>query len=99
MDAAASSNIGKIGGDPTTRSSPVRRLSPSLLAFACTTTFAGQAIAAKLDHTELTLYRSDDSSLFSADNAGPIHSGFAVAREPRTIDLKGGTQDVSINGL
>jgi hypothetical protein len=99
MDAAASSNIGKIGGDPTTRSSPVRRLSPSLLAFACATTFAGQAIAAKLDHTELTLYRSDDSSLFSADNAGAIHSGFAVAREPRTIDLKGGTQDVSINGL
>jgi hypothetical protein len=77
----------------------VPRLSPSLLAFACATAFAGQASAAKLDHTELTLYRSDDSSLFSADNAGAIHSGFAVAREPRVIDLKAGIQDVSINGL
>lgn len=77
----------------------MRRLSPSLLAFACATAFAGQAVAATLDHTELTLYRSDDSSLFSADNNGSVSSGYAVAREPRSLNLKSGMQDVSLSGL
>jgi len=77
----------------------VRRLSPSLLAFACATALAGQAAAATLDHTELTLYRSDDSSLFSADNNGSVSSGYAVAREPRVLDLKAGVQDVNLGGL
>ena len=77
----------------------MRRLSPTLLAFACATAFAGQAVAATLEHTELTLYRSDDSSLFSADNNGSVSSGYAVAREPRALDLKNGTQDVSLSGL
>jgi hypothetical protein len=91
--------MGKIGGDPTKGVRPMRRPSPSLLAFACATAFAGQAAAATLDHTELTLYRSDDSSLFSADNNGSVSSGYAVAREPRALDLKSGVQDVSLSGL
>ena len=77
----------------------MRRLSPSLLAIACATAFAGQAAAATLNHTELTLYRSDDSSLFSADNNGSVSSGYAVAREPRVLDLKAGVQDVNLGGL
>ncbi|HEX7817021.1 DUF4139 domain-containing protein [Dyella sp.] len=77
----------------------MRRLSFTLLPLACATAFAGQASAAQLNHTELTLYRSDDSSLFDAGNSGAVRSGFALAREPRTLDLQSGTQDISIGGL
>ncbi|HEY9130721.1 MAG TPA: DUF4139 domain-containing protein, partial [Dyella sp.] len=77
----------------------MRRSLPTLLAFASAVALSGQAFAATPDRTELTLYRSDDSSLFSADNSGAIASGFALAREPRTLDLQSGTQEISLHGL
>ncbi|RDD79955.1 DUF4139 domain-containing protein [Dyella tabacisoli] len=67
----------------------------ALACIAATTT----ATAAPADHTELTLYRSDDAALFGTGDGGNVQAGYAVAREPRQLDLKSGVQDLSIGGL
>nr|WP_279237541.1 DUF4139 domain-containing protein [Dyella sedimenti] len=59
---------------------------------------AADAIAAPAN-TTLTLYRSDSPTLFGADNGGGVSAGYAVAREPRQLQLKAGTQDISLGGL
>lgn len=56
------------------------------------------AQAATTDATSITVYRSDDASLFNNDGA-PMNSGYAMVREPRRLDLTSGTQDVSLGGL
>ncbi len=56
------------------------------------------AQAATTDAPSITVYRSDDASLFNSDGA-PLDSGYAMVREPRRLDLKAGTQDVSVGGL
>lgn len=68
------------------------------LAVAIATAASAGAIAAPAS-TSLTLYRSDDNALYSAGDSGSVQSGHAVARETRQLDLKAGTQDVSLNGL
>jgi hypothetical protein len=68
------------------------------LAFAMAAGTGAGAIAAPAS-TTLTLYRSDDAALFSAGDSGSVHAGYAVAREPRQLDLKAGTQDISLGGL
>ena len=72
---------------------PLRTLALAILA----STSAG-ALAAPAT-TSLTLYRSDDNALYSAGDNGSVPSGHAVARETRQLDLKAGTQDISLDGL
>lgn len=50
------------------------------------------------EQTALTVYRSDDSALFSADG-GNVNAGYAVAREPRQLQLKSGEQQLALGGL
>lgn len=69
------------------------------LAVACAAAFAGGAAAAPSDRTELTLYRSDDAALFTGGDGGSVGSGYAMAREPRRLELKQGVQDLSLGGL
>nr|WP_266156649.1 DUF4139 domain-containing protein [Dyella silvatica] len=68
------------------------------LALACIAATTSVA-AAPADHTELTLYRSDDAALFGAGDNGAVQAGYAVAREPRQLELKSGVQDLSLGGL
>lgn len=68
------------------------------LAFAILTATSAGAFAAPTN-TALTLYHSDDNALFSAGDSGAVPSGNATAREPRELDLKAGTQDISLGGL
>jgi hypothetical protein len=68
------------------------------IAFAIAAGMATVATASTVP-TSLTLYRSDDSALFSAADNGSVQAGYAVAREPRQLQLKAGVQDVSLGGL
>ena len=56
------------------------------------------AQATTTDGPSITVYRSDNASLFNND-AAPIDSGYATIREPRRVDLKVGTQDIHLGGL
>jgi hypothetical protein len=67
-----------------------RRL-PCLLILAV---LAGHAAA-----TDLTLYRSDNDALYAASGDGAVDDGYAVVHEPRTLTLKAGVQDLSLDGL
>lgn len=69
---------------------------PLLLALAAAATTAAAATSAP---TSLTLYRSDDAALFSAGDGGDVQAGYAVAREPRQLQLKAGLQDIRLGGL
>ena len=78
----------------------MQRLSMQNLALACATVLAsGAAYAADTDHSELTLYRSDDAALYASSSDGTINSGHAVVREQRTLSLKSGSQDMVIGSL
>ncbi|WP_233523318.1 DUF4139 domain-containing protein [Dyella solisilvae] len=68
------------------------------LAFAIATSSCTAAAAAPTA-TSLTLYRSDDAALYSAGDSGSVGAGYAVAREPRELQLKAGMQDISLGGL
>jgi hypothetical protein len=68
----------------------------TLLAICLLGAFAGTATAAQPN--ELTLYRSDDASLFGNDGA-PVQAGYALVREQRTLQLDKGVQDVALGGL
>ncbi len=70
-----------------------------LLAFAFAVAATTTAAAASAASTSLTLYRSDDASLFSAGDGGNVQAGYAVAREPRELQLKAGMQDLRLGGL
>lgn len=59
-------------------------------------TLATGATAA--DHSDITIYRSDDASLFANDGAS-VSAGYAMVREPRSLDLAAGVQDVQLGGL
>ncbi|MGN6705541.1 MAG: DUF4139 domain-containing protein [Rhodanobacter sp.] len=69
-----------------------------LLAFACLTALAGAANAQTADSTALTLYRSDNPSLY-ASQGGEVGAGYAVVREQRSLTLAAGTHDVTIGNL
>jgi len=67
-----------------------------VLAIACAV--ALPAFAAD-ERTALTLYRADGDQLFSTGGDAVSGDGYAVVHERRAFDLKGGTQDLSIDGL
>ncbi|SFS01132.1 hypothetical protein SAMN05216570_1493 [Dyella sp. OK004] len=72
----------------------------STLAMACAAAMVTTVAAAPSgERTELTLYRSDDASLFNAGDGASVDAGYAVAREPRRLELKAGVQDLSLGGL
>jgi hypothetical protein len=47
----------------------------------------------------LTLYRSDSAALYTAAGDGSLGEGHAVVREQRTLQLKTGTQDITLGDL
>lgn len=67
-----------------------------VLAVACA--IALPAFAAD-ERTALTLYRADGDALFSTGGDAVSGDGYAVVHERRAFDLKGGAQDLSIDGL
>jgi len=67
-----------------------------VLAIACAV--ALPALAAD-ERTALTLYRADGDQLFSTGGDAVSGDGYAVVHERRAFDLKGGVQDLSIDGL
>lgn len=67
-----------------------------VIAIACAV--ALPAFAAD-ERTALTLYRADGDQLFSTGGDAVSGDGYAVVHERRSFDLKGGTQDLSIDGL
>src|ERR1700749_2750157 len=67
-----------------------------VLATACAV--ALPAFAAD-ERTALTLYRADGDQLFSTGGDAVSGDGYAVVHERRAFSLKGGTQDLSIDGL
>lgn len=69
---------------------------PLVLAIACAV--ALPAFAAD-ERTALTLYRADGDQLFSTGGDAVSGDGYAVVHERRAFDLKGGTQDLTIDGL
>jgi hypothetical protein len=83
---------------PPERSSTVIPVPLRTLALAILASTSAGALAAPAT-TSLTLYRSDDNALYSAGDNGSVPSGHAVARETRQLELKAGTQDLSLDGL
>lgn len=59
-------------------------------------TLATGAVAA--EHGEITIYRSDDTALFGNDGAS-VPAGYALVRQPRTVNLTAGVQDIHLGGL
>lgn len=55
--------------------------------------------AASTDNTAMTLYRSDNSALYSSTSQGAVDAGYAIIHEPRRLDLRSGKQTVNIDGL
>ena len=68
------------------------------LALAVASAIALPAFAAD-DRTALTLYRAEGDQLFATSGDAISGDGYAVVHERRPFDLKGGTQDLSIDGL
>ena len=60
---------------------------------------AGISNAHAADGTELTLYRSDNASLYASSGDGNVDGGYAVVREQRSLMLTAGTHDVVIGDL
>jgi hypothetical protein len=74
-------------------------MSRRLLALAIASAVALPAIAAQGERTALTLYRADSDQLFSTGGDAVSGDGYAVVHERRAFDLKGGSQDLAIDGL
>lgn len=76
----------------------IRRL-PHPLATACLLALAAAAPVHAADHSELTIYRSDNPALYASQSDTAEPSGYAVVREQRTLQLTAGSQDVVIGNL
>ena len=74
-------------------------MSRRFLALAIASAIALPAIAATGERTALTLYRSDGDQLFATNGDAVSGDGYAIVHERRAFDLKGGAQDLSIDGL
>lgn len=76
-------------------------MSRLLLALAVATTTAAPAVVLAADNgaTDITIYRSSDSSLFSAASDGSVDAGHAVVHEQRKLHLESGTHDMVISNL
>ncbi|WP_036111423.1 MULTISPECIES: DUF4139 domain-containing protein [Luteibacter] len=73
-------------------------MSRRILVLAIASAVALPAFAAG-ERTSLTLYRADGDQLFAANGDAVSAEGYAVVHERRVFDLKGGTQDLAIDGL
>lgn len=72
-------------------------LKPSLAVligclFTAPATFAATGV-------DLTLYRNDSPTLFSAQGDGAVNEGYAVAHERRTLSVQSGVHDLVVGGL
>lgn len=54
--------------------------------------------AAAADRSDITIYRSDDASLFANDGSH-AQAGYAMVREPRSLNLAAGVHDAHLTGL
>jgi hypothetical protein len=68
------------------------------LAIACAV-FCSAPLAQAADHASITLYRSDNSSLYASHGDSTVDDGYAVVREQRSIDLQAGIHDVVLGDL
>lgn len=59
----------------------------------------GTAMAQESNRTHLTIYRSDNARLFAADTHGPVQAGLTAVHESRSVDLDGGRQTITLDGL
>lgn len=67
------------------------------LGSLCCGLAAMPALAA--DGASLTLYRSDSPALYTSHGEGKVDDGHAVVREQRTLTLKRGVQDLTLDKL
>src|SRR5699024_1337795 len=74
-------------------------MSRTLLALATVAAVAAPALAHGDDATDLTIYRSNNSSLFTASSEGAVDAGHADVHEQRTLHLTSGTHATVINTL
>jgi hypothetical protein len=74
-------------------------MSRRLLVLAIAGAIALPAFAATDERTALTLYRAEGDQLFATNGDAVSGDGYAVVHERRNFDLKGGAQDLSIDGL
>lgn len=70
---------------------------PTLLTLAITAATAMPAMAA--DAIDLTVYRSDDASLFTSNDYGPSGAGYALVHERRRVRLAGGAETLDLDAL
>jgi hypothetical protein len=68
------------------------------LAVACAV-FCYASLAQAADNASITLYRSDNASLYASSGGGTIDDGYAVVREQRSVSLLPGVHDVVIGDL
>ncbi|HEX7340394.1 MAG TPA: DUF4139 domain-containing protein, partial [Rhodanobacteraceae bacterium] len=73
--------------------------SRTLLALALAVAITTPAMAASDPQTDLTIYRSDNSALYAANQSGVVDAGHAVVHEDRTLQLTSGTHDVVLDNL
>jgi hypothetical protein len=70
----------------------------TVLAIACTV-FCSATLAQAADNTSITLYRSDNSSLYASSDDSTVNDGYAVVREQRGVNLQAGVHDVVLGDL
>lgn len=70
----------------------------TLIALSLATAVAAPAAMAA-ESADLTIYRSDSSSLFSAASAGSVSAGYALVHETRQLQLQAGQQTVTVDNL
>ncbi len=69
------------------------------LAVASVMALAAPADASTTSAASLTVYRSDNASLYASSGDGSVDDGYAVVREQRALKLAAGTQDVILGNL
>jgi hypothetical protein len=68
------------------------------LAIACAV-FCSAPLAQAADNASITLYRSDNSSLYASSDDTAINDGYAVVREQRSVNLQAGVHDLVLGDL
>jgi hypothetical protein len=68
------------------------------LAIACAMVCCA-TLAQAADNASITLYRSDNSSLYASSGDSSVNDGYAVVREQRHVDLQSGVHDIVLGDL
>ena len=68
------------------------------LAIACAV-FCSAPLAQAADNASMTLYRSDNSSLYASNGDTTVNDGYAVVREQRHVNLQAGVHDLVLGDL